>query len=243
MVNISRSNQSEGSRTTSVKETYKTMAYAIVVLFLLIICIQCLPNSWLRARSEGDSRGVDVAIILGFGYEEVENGKMKPGAANEFLLHWVLESFPEVRTILVQEGIWAAACETSAETCKIGSVGLLRIHRHDPSLDVNTFQTAVCAVKRMNELGKKRAILVAHHMQLWRTGKVFERVRHKLCEDCEFVIPNVPDTPYPNRSVQWRTRNEFIYRIVEVLARLRDSKLVTPEIPDECIAPLEEEQS
>ena len=220
------------------------MARAIVVLLLLMIaCIQSLPNSWLRARPGGDSRGVDVAIILGFGYEEADDGGMKPGAANEFLLDWVLETYPEVRTILVQEGIWAAACETSAETCKIGNVELLRIHRHDPDLYVNTFQTAVCAIKRMNELGKKRAILVAHDLQLWRTEKVFERVKQKLCGDCEFVIPNVPDTPYPVRSVHGSTRNEFIYRIVEVLARLRDSKLVTREIPDECIAPLEEQQS
>jgi hypothetical protein len=182
---------------------------------------------------------VDVAIILGFGYEEAEDGEMKPGAANEFLLGWVLETYPEVRTILVQEGTWAAACETSAETCKIGNVELLRIHRHDPTLDVNTFQTAVCAIQRMNELGKKRAILVAHDLQLWRTEKVFERVKQRLCGDCEFVIPDVPDTPYPARSYQRRTRNEFIYRIVEVLARLRDSRLVTREIPDECLAPLE----
>ena len=219
------------------------MVYALGVLLLLIACIQFLPNSWLRTHSNGDSQGVDVAIILGFGYEEAENGEMKPGAANEFLLDLVLENFPEVRTILVQEGIWAAACETSAETCRVGNVELLRIHRHDPNLDVNTFQTAVCAVKRMNELGKKRAILVAHDLQLWRTEKVFERVKQKLCADCEFVIPDVPDTPYPVRSVQWRTRNEFIYRFVEVLARVRDSKFVTSEIPDECIAPLEEEQS
>lgn len=216
----------------------KALMYTAVLLCLAAVSIQLVPSSWLRAGPKGDGKGVKVAVILGFGYEETNTGEMKPGAANEFLLNWVLENHPEVQTILVQEGVWTVVCETGAATCEIDGVELLRIHRHDPNLDVNTLDTAACAIERMNALREKKAILVAHDLQLWRVAADFERARQSLCSDCEFIIPNVPDTPYPTQSVQWRTRNERVYRFVEILARFRDSKLFTRETPDQCIAPL-----
>lgn len=212
--------------------------YAAILLCLIAASIQLVPSSWLRTHPKGDDRGVEVAVILGFGYEEANTGEMKPGVANEFLLNWVLENYPKVQILLVQEGVWAVVCETSAATCRIEGVKLLRIHRHDPDLDVNTLDTAVCAIERMNGLGERKAILVAHDLQLWRVAGDFERAKQSLCRDCEFVIPNVPDTPYPTHSVQWRTRSEYIYRFMEILARFRDSELFTRQTPNECIAPL-----
>jgi hypothetical protein len=223
----------------------KALRYTAALLCLIAACIQLVPSSWLRARPKGDSRGVALAVVLGFGYEETNAGEMKPGAANEFLLNWALENHPAVETVLVQEGVWAVICETGAATCEADGVELLRIHRHDPHVDVNTLDTAVCAIEaieRMDGLREKKALLVAHDLQLWRVAADFERARQDLCSDCEFVIPDVPDTPYPARSVQWRTRNEPVYRFVEIVARFRDSRLFTPETPHRCIAPLADDR-
>lgn len=205
---------------------------------LFVVVAQLVPDAWLRARPQGDSQTVDVAIVLGFGYEEMPQQAMKPGAANEFLLQWVLDTQPQVKTILAQEGVWVARCLETDAVCHVGDVELLRIHRHDPALDVNTLQTAVCAIERMRDLGASRAVLVAHDLQLWRTAADFERARQTLSPDFEFVVPMMPDTPYPAHSAQWRTRNEFIYRVIELLARFRDSERFTPVVPETCIAPL-----
>lgn len=43
-------------------------ALVLAIPFFLTIFIQLVPSSWLRARPTGKSRGVDVAIVLGFGY-------------------------------------------------------------------------------------------------------------------------------------------------------------------------------
>jgi hypothetical protein len=85
-------------------------------------------------------------------------------------------------------------------------------------------------------MGKKKALLVAHDLQLQRLAWDFERISQAMCPDCTFVIPEIHDTPYPANSVHWQTRNEFVYKIVEVLiARPRD--FLSP-IPTECKAPL-----
>lgn len=160
---------------------------------------------------------------------------MIPGKANEFLLNWTLKN-TSAKTILVQEGVWVAACEASNTTCTIDGREIKRIHLHDETNYVNTLETAFCAMEEMKKLDEKKAILVAHDLQLQRVAWDFERVSQEMCPDCTFVIPNMLNTPYPTDSVHWHTRNEFIYKIVELIgSRTRDFLSL---IPIDCKAPL-----
>ncbi len=220
---------------------HRCVIFLSVLVAILVMAVQIFPLG--AYPTAGKYKDVDAAIILGFGYEEADNGTMKPGAANEFLLEWVLENYPQVKSIFVQEGVWVARCQSSKSICQFSEddrdVEFIRIHQHNPKLYVNTFEAASCAINRMTEFGKKKVILVAHDLQLWRAAMVFYRVKRKICNDCEFIIPNVPDTPYPKNSVQFHTQNEFIYRFAEILARFRDSEFFAPDhkIKRKCIAP------
>lgn len=215
----------------------------LLISAVLLILVPYTSDEWMRAKpTEGWEKGIleiDTAIILGFGYETDKNGNMEAGEANEFLLNWVINK-TNATTILVQEGVWVAACNESDTTCLVSGREIKRIHLHDENVYVNTFDAAFCALENMEVLDKKKAILVAHDLQLKRVARDFEIVKQarKGWQDFIFVIPKIPDTPYlddpPNN--QKHTRNEFYYRIVELIcSRPRDFK---SEIPTKCKAPL-----
>jgi hypothetical protein len=210
------------------------------LLFLLLVGFLPL-NRWLRARPTKDwrrkAREVNTAIILGFGYEEDECGDMKPGKANEELLNWTIAN-TQATTILVQEGVWVAACDSSEKECMKSGRQIRRIHRHCPRKYLTTLDTAFCAMQELEKLGKKEAVLVTHDLQLRRAVWDFEAVKQTRdnWQDFTFVVPEMPDVLYAGHSVHWQTRSEWVWRIVELLvSRPRDS---LSSIPDECRAPL-----
>ncbi len=202
-------------------------------LLVFLIFVALIPNSWLSVKPTTD-QNADTAIILGFGYVMTDAG-MKPGRANQALLDWTLDNkASQLRLLLLQEGVWVASDETL-----LGKLGIerARIHRHDPALYVNTLDTAYCAIRQLQAHGKTKAILVAHNLQLQRVAWDFDRVSAQICPDCTFVIPDLQAMPYTPDSVHWQTRNEFFYKITEVLvARPRD---LLSSIPTECKAPLD----
>jgi Fic family protein len=63
-----------------------------------------------RQRKVIQIQPIDTAIILGFGFETDGAGHIQPGESNQFLLQWTLDH-ASADTLLVQEGVWAAACE------------------------------------------------------------------------------------------------------------------------------------
>jgi hypothetical protein len=215
---------------------HRTMLTAVISLLfyamLFLTLVGLAPSAWLHAKPTEDQEA-DTAIILGFGYEADDEG-MKPGAANRALLKWVVDNrSTQVRVILVQEGGWVA---TDRGTMRQLGIDVRRIHQHDPHIYVNTLDTAYCVMQELRRLDKNKALLIAHDLQLGRVALDFERVSKKICPDCTFVIPDIHSMPYPANSVHWHTRNEFVYKIVEVLvARPRD--FLSP-IPTECKAPL-----
>jgi uncharacterized SAM-binding protein YcdF (DUF218 family) len=203
-------------------------AYALLVLIL----VRLTPSPLMRAKPTRDQEA-NTAVILGFGFVMV-GGQMRPGEANQFLLDWTIENkSSQVKTILVQEGIWVASDAGTLE--KLG-ITRKRIHQHDPEIYVNTLDTAFCAIQQLQQLGKKKAMLVAHDLQLQRVAWDFERVSQEMHPECTFVIPNIPDTPYPANSVHYQTRNECIYKIAELFIS-RPKDFFSP-IPIECKAPL-----
>lgn len=216
-------------RTSWVTLLINLFLYAI----LFIIAIGLTPSRWLRAPATATldpDHSPTTAIVLGFGYEE-EAATMRPGAANQFLVHWLTATQPQVTTMLVQEGIHSAISHEL-----LAAKEVRRIHRHDKAIYVDTLDTAFCALQGLQKHGVHSVLLVAHDLQLQRAVWDFARVRDAACAQCTVVIAAVPDTPYPTTSVHFQTRNEFIYKLVELLLlRPRDFLRTTPT---SCKAPL-----
>lgn len=210
----------------------------IVTVLLLAICT---PNQWMIVKSvesewQAKKDTVKTAIILGFGYEKGENG-IEPGEANQRLLNWIIEN-TQATNLLVQEGVLAANGTIDKHTGKeinVGNRTLIRIHKHDENIYVNTLDTIFCAMERMKEFGNE-AILVAHHLQLQRALWDWEDLNKKHKTNYVAVIPPIEDIPYPANSFHKQTRSEPRYKIAELLvSRPRD--FFSP-IPTKCKAPL-----
>lgn len=237
----------EVNLTTLIRFLLFLLVILLILAAVLLILVPYTSDEWMRVKPtedwEKEIRKVDTAIILGFGYENDKNGNMEAGEANEFLLNWVINN-TNATTILVQEGVWVAACNESDTACLVSSGReIKRIHLHDENVYVNTFDAAFCALEKMEVLEKKKAILVAHDLQLKRVARDFEAVKQerKGWQDFIFVIPKIPDTPYPDNppNNQKHTRNEFCYRIVELMcSQPRDCYKRYTDIPTKCKAPL-----
>lgn len=202
------------------------------------------PAGWFRAEAGADAGVVagteTTAVIFGFGFERTPSGGLEPGEANRFLLDWTLANHPQIETAFVQEGVWVALCAQTATECSVGGVRLLRIDRHDDALDLHTLDIAACAVERMTWFDIDEAVVVAHDLQLARAAENIRRVADEgLCPECRFSTAAVPDTPFPNRSDQLRTRHESLYRWVDLAARMRFSRPLTPTVPQRCPAPMD----
>ena len=216
---------------------WEAVAFGIAYSAVFFALVGFLPLSrYLRARPSANWRGVarnaDVAIILGFGYELTSTGQMQPGVANQALLEWTL-AHTTARTVLVQEGVWVAACPVEATTCVVGERALRRIHPHDPTHYINTLATAVMAMDFMVQLGAQTAVLVAHDQQLARAAADFERARqtNPAWRDLRFIIPDLPAMPYVSRSVHLQTRNAGFWRLAELfIARPRDFLSQIPKL-------------
>jgi len=202
-----------------------------ILLFLTLV--GATPSGWLRATPTED-QNADIAVVFNFGYE-MNGDQMMPGEANQHLWEWIVNNKPlQLRTVLLQAGVWVAADE---ETVKSLGIERMRIHRHDPHIYVDTLDATFCALQQIQKRDKKKVLLVAHGLQIQRVAWDFERISRVICPDCAFVIPEIYDVPYPANSVHFQTRNEFIYKITELLiARPRD---YLSQIPTSCIAPID----
>lgn len=205
-----------------------------IYCMLFLVALGLTPCQWLRSSATAavDSRSVapTTAIVLGFGYE-MAGAEMRPGAANQFLVEWVTRNHPEVTKLLVQEGVRSAMTPQIIDAKQVE-----RIHRHDPAIYVDTLDTAFCALHKLQALHQQTVLLVAHDLQLQRAVWDFQRVLQAACVHCTIVAAAMPDTPYPAASVHFQTRNEFIYKVVELLLlRPRDFLRATPTV---CKAPV-----
>ncbi len=215
------------------QRTMLAVVISILIYILLFLTLVGLtPSRWLHPTPT-ETQDAEIAVVFNFGYD-MDGNQMKPGEANQYLWEWTIHNKPsQLRTILVQEGIWVAADQ---ETLNNLGIKMMRIHQHDPHIYVDTLNAAFCSIQQTERLGKKKIMLVAHDLQIQRVAWDFERISHVTCPDCEFVIPEIGDVPYPASSVHLQTRNEFVYKITELLiARPRD---FLNRVPTRCIAPV-----
>ncbi|MBN1580657.1 MAG: hypothetical protein JXA89_08125 [Anaerolineae bacterium] len=184
--------------------------------FLFVLLVGLTPSAWLRATPATEKPDVDMAILFGFGYEMPE-AQIKPGKANEFLFAWFMKHYcSEIKTILVQDGIWAAVDIVKLEKEEIE---LIRIHPHVTRTYMDTVDTAWRIKTHLERLGNHKALVIAHDLQLERATWILSQV----CPECTFIVPDIPDTPYPERPIDFHTSGELIYKVVELLvSRPRD---------------------
>ena len=201
-----------------------------------LLYVSC-SGPWLRARPTKDwenrVKGVDTAIILGFGIAGDDNGNPRAGSANRFLLDWTAKH-TGAKILLVQEGIRLAEKEMERSDGKSIRRELVMIHPHSERSYVNTLQAACFALKKMSELGKAKAVLVAHDLQLQRAHWDIVKAKKARPEwrHIEIIVPHVPQTPFPGDSAQWHTRGGFRYKFIELFwSRPRDYLAAAKNMP------------
>lgn len=213
----------------ATKNNLKISLILPVYIILFLVAIGLTPRRWVHATPTNDQNAA-TAIVFGFGYE-TDGAKLLPGAANQFLADWIVANRnAQTKTLLVQEGVLVALNPKT-----VSQLDIKRIHAHDPTVYVNTLEAAFCAIQELNGLNQKKALLVSHDVQLQRMVWDFERVGQRNCPDCVFLVPAIPNTPFPVNSVHLQTRNQFVYTILELLI-LRPRDLLTP-LPSQCKAP------
>ncbi len=210
------------------------LAVGLAALFVAALW----PEDLLRAAPGADwqrkARDADRAVIFGFGLGEAPPGRLAAGDSNRFLLDWAVKS-SSASCIVVQEGVWAAACDCFAESCAYQGRRLVRMHRHVKGIRVDTLEAAWCASETLRIEGARRVVVVAHDLQLLQAAWDLRRVLGERGLNIEIVIPDLPHTPFPGNWVQLQASSRYIYKPVALFwARPRD---FLRRLPAECPAP------
>ena len=102
---------------------------------------------------------------------------------------------------------------------------LVRMHPHETGIDVNTFAAAKFAIREMERLKVKSAVVYAHNMQLARAVYDLKSIAasEENRKNYKFITPSVGSTPFPCKSEQWRTRCRLCYFPRELGGRVFES--------------------
>ncbi len=186
------------------------------VIVVLLVGRATIVDATPTPGWEIEARKTKVAILFGFGYEEDNEGNMLPGAANLAIYQQAMAD-ANYQYLIMQEGVMSAARDDSVHA---------KIQMHPLSkYYVNTFEAALYAIRKMDSLKVKKAVVYAHNQQLARAVYILKGIAasNPRWQDMEFIIPYIPPTPYPCHSVQPHTRCELIYLPIELfISRPRD---------------------
>ena len=197
-----------------------TLLSVTVLLLWMFIFLKATPGiNWQELTKE-----TDTAILFGFGFEKDTNGDMTPGAANQELYNQAVKNAgTKTLHLIMQEGVMVAArCDVNQYPFKRN---LVRMHPHVPGKDVNTLAAAGFAIKEMERLKVKSAVVYAHDMQLARAVYDLKSIAasEPRWKDFRFITPDVGATPFPRKSEQLRTRCKLCYFPWELGARVYES--------------------
>lgn len=214
------------SQQTWERIIYSIISFAVITFIVLCLVPWIFSSSFHLASSKdyNEAKEVDVALIFGFGYGIDEKGSMTPEASNQFLYDLAMQQV-KVKYLIVQEGVYVAAIKDSSKH-RLNGVHLIRMHTHNPHKDVNTFEASLFAIDKMDSLNQKQAFVYAHNMQLKRAVADLRKIaaRDSKRNDFQFIIPPIPETPFPKKSDQGRTKGLIFYRFIELyLSRVRDA--------------------
>ncbi|HON11114.1 MAG TPA: hypothetical protein PLE24_09620 [Chitinispirillaceae bacterium] len=208
--------------------------YFLILTGLIGFGVYVLSDNWFKARPTPDwktkAKDARAAIILGFGYEG-ESNNMQPGESNKSLLQWAINN-TGADLFIVQEGVWAAADSNKNKKAITTNraITLRKMHLHDSSKYVNTFEAAFCALTTLQKINNSKLdqiVLVAHDLQLQRAYWDFMKVMnsHPDWHKLSIILPEISNTPFVEKPAkgQFHTGGKFIYKSVELLlARPRD---------------------
>ncbi len=208
------------------------------------LCALAAPASLMLARPTKDwmreAKQADTAVVFAFGSGPTEHGRIDPGAANRFLWDWTLANTTATEAF-VGDAVFGVACGNSGPalaSCSVSGREVRRIAVEHPRTGDSTLETALAAVDRIAKLGRRRVVLVAHQMQLERaavdTLAASKALKIVPGQESQFVIPEMPPTPFLVNGVNDYSRNPYVYRIAELLLfRPRDAYFcaVTALIP------------
>jgi len=211
------------------KRNYPVLNYTTLIItsftifFLLLWCFK-ISNATPSEEWEEKAKTTDTAILFGFGYVIDEHGKMLPGEANQVLYDMAVGcAGTPVLHMIMQEGVMVAArADTNHYTF---TRNLIPMHPIIPGEDVNTLAAARYAIRQMDRLKVKSAVVYAHSMQLARAVYDLEKLAaSKSCwSDYEFITPDIQSTPFPPKSAQRRTRSMLNYFLWEIGGRAFES--------------------
>jgi hypothetical protein len=212
--------------------TWEKLIYSVISVaasvFIIFSLVPWFFNSYLIGKPDigwqVKASQANTAIIFGFGYEVDDKGNMTPGASNLFLYN-LSKKQHQIQNLILQEGVYVAALRDNIDG-KPGHIQLVRMHPLYPNRDVNTFEASEFAITRLVNLGQRRAIVYAHNLQEVRAVADLRRIAATRQEwrDIEFIIPEIPETPFPEGSEQWRTKWKIVYRAIELYySRVRDA--------------------
>jgi hypothetical protein len=108
---------------------------------------------------------------------------------------------------------------------------LVRMHLHDPKRYVNTLDASVCALDQLSLLHRKRALVVAHDLQLARALMAMHRAAgtDSATSGIELAAPDLPPTPFVPGGAHLQTSHAWLYKPIELLvARPRDALWPVP---------------
>ena len=213
-------------------QTWEKLIFSVMSviagLIIIFFFVPWLFSSSLKAKPDEDwqtkAKQTNTVIIFGFGYGKDENGKMTAEASNQFLYELSKKQM-NAKYLIVQEGVYITALNDSA-LIHSNNIQLIRMHPLNYEKDVNTFLAARYAIMQMEKLGQNQAVVYAHSMQQKRAIADLRRIAasNPAWKNFTFISPDIPDTPFPKHSAQWRTRYKIIYRAIELYySRVRDS--------------------
>jgi len=197
-------------------------------VFIIFFLVPWLFRNSLSGKPDNDwqskAGGIKTAVIFGFGYGTDQNGCMTPGASNQFLYDLEQKQI-KAEYLIMQEGVFVAALKDSVKLSE-ENVKLISMHPVIPGEDVNTYNAARFAIMQMEKAGQTNAVVYAHSLQVKRAIADLRKIAasNPAWKNYEFVSPDIPETPFPKHSAQWRTKNKVLYRAIELYySRVRDA--------------------
>jgi uncharacterized SAM-binding protein YcdF (DUF218 family) len=196
------------------------LLFSFLMVFAYFLQYLIKPNS--TENYQTNLKNANVVIAFGFGMEEDNHGNILAGKANDSIMKWVKEN-TNAKFIIAQK-----ACILSEYINP--NAQIIEMHAYS-SKYVNTLEASTFALQKLDSLSEYKIIqnnivvVVAHDFHLkraaWIMNKLSKYRTHKT--KYQFIIPNMPQIPFPSNSVQMHTRNKYIYTLIELyISRPRD---------------------
>jgi hypothetical protein len=109
---------------------------------------------------------------------------------------------------------WEIAYAVQDQESKKALETIIEKHREEGKY-LDTLEVAEQMAEQMKKRGRKKILVVAHPLHVWRAVKILQKLGVKA-----LVAPLLWSVPFEPKSEQWWTRNRFFWTIKEIPIRL-----------------------